>query len=380
MRVLYFSRGYSPHDWRFLSELGRPRHDVFFLRLRPGAETLEARPLPDGVTPIEWPAGGAWSAGPLRWWRLVRDLRAVFRDVRPDVVHAGPVHSSGLLTALAGFKPLLLMSWGSDLLADADRNFLWRAAARFALRGSALLLVDSNAGRAKAKALTAYADDRIVVLPWGVDLDAFRPRPSLLPLKRDLGWEGKPTLLSLRSWEKVYGIEVLLEGFARALRHQPDLRLILAGHGSLAHRVDAIIRTRNLSHAVCRPGRVPNAQVPDYLALADLYVSASFSDGTSVSLLEAMACGLPAVVTDLPTNREWVEEQRNGWLYTAGDAAALAVKIEDAFADPVRLAAMGREAQRVAQQGADWKANVGRLLAAYDALERFPAERVGVSG
>ncbi len=89
--------------------------------------------------------------------------------------------------------------------------------------------------------------------------------------------------------------------------------------------------------------------------MADLYISPSHVDGSSVSLMEALACGIPCLVSDIPANKEWVTEGENGWLFPDGDADALAEKILSAIARRETLPEVGRSARQVAEQRADWK-------------------------
>jgi glycosyltransferase involved in cell wall biosynthesis len=121
------------------------------------------------------------------------------------------------------------------------------------------------------------------------------------------------------------------------------------------------------------------AKLPRYYQMADLYVSASHSDGSSISLLEAMACGSPVLVSDIPGNREWVpplppggiEGGQVGWLFPDGDADALAQAILHAVEQRHHLPEMGRRARALAEQRADWKQNFPRLFKAYElALSR----------
>ena len=100
--------------------------------------------------------------------------------------------------------------------------------------------------------------------------------------------------------------------------------------------------------------------------MADLYISPAHVDGSSVSLMEALACGLPCLVSDIPANKEWVEDGVNGWLFPDGNADALAAKILDAIRLRESLPAMGESARMSAEMRADWKKNFGQLLVAYE--------------
>ena len=349
MRVVYVSRGYGPHDRRFLAAQAAAGLQVGFLRLtgRRGRD----EPLPPGVETLLW--DGARETPALRWPPLLAgQLRSALKRARPDVVHAGPLQDVALAAALAGVRPLVAMSWGFDLLEDARRG-PGRRAARRALQGADLLLCDCDAVRREAVNLGMDAD-RIVVFPWGVDLRQFRPGRSR-SVRSALGWEGEFILVATRSWERRYGIEVLLEGFAVAVRREPRLRLVLIGDGSLRPYVLRRIEDPEVSSKVRLPGVVDQEWLPAFYRSADLYVSPSHVDGTSVSLLEAMACGLPVVVSDIPGNREWVQPGAQGWWFPDGDAHALADVLVDATKRPERLKGMGRRNRRVVERRADWR-------------------------
>jgi glycosyltransferase involved in cell wall biosynthesis len=100
--------------------------------------------------------------------------------------------------------------------------------------------------------------------------------------------------------------------------------------------------------------------------MADLYISASHVDGSSVSLMEALACGLPCIVSDIPANREWVTNGVNGWIFPDGDVDALAGIISKAAEQHESLARFGRNARTTAEEKADWKRNFKKLLEAYE--------------
>ena len=364
MRILYFSRDYTPHDHRFLSALAGSGHRVYFLRLERRSPQLEDRPLPGEVEQIPWEGGrgpAGWQDFPSLWW----DLKQIIRRVRPDLLHAGPIQGPALLAAYSGFSPLVSMSWGSDLLVDAGRNWRMRRATHAALSRSTLLLGDCDAVRQKAIGL-GFPSERIVTFPWGVDLEKFSPGRS--DLRDDT--EGRFTLLSLRSWQPIYGVDVVARAFIQAASQAPQLHLTLLGAGALAQQIYSLLKNSPVIDRVTFGGQVRQADLARFYRSADLYISASHSDGSSVSLLEALASGLPVLVSDIPGNREWVTPGVEGWLFPDGDASALANAMLLAAGlakdHPEQLQAMGAAARRKAEARADWNKNVQALLGAYD--------------
>ena len=186
MRVLYFTRDYTPHDHRFLSALAGTDHRVYYLRLERSQLLLEDRPLTPEIEQVHWLGGQNpfhWKALPSLWY----DLRKVLERLKPDVVHAGPIQSAALLAALSGFQPLVSMSWGSDLLVEADRTRKMNWVTRYTLRHTRVLVGDCQAVRLKAESF-GFAGERVALFTWGVDLQHFVPGPAG-DLRRRLGWE-----------------------------------------------------------------------------------------------------------------------------------------------------------------------------------------------
>ncbi len=362
VRILYFSREYTVHDHRFLMSLVNSDYQVFYLCLEQRSHALEERALPRGVEQIEW-AGGQ---RPFHWAdfpRLLSDLKRVINLVKPDLVQAGPLQTAALLVALSGYQPLVSMSWGYDLLIDAGRNPFWSWATRTALQKSAAMVGDCATIR-KIAVTYGMEDERIFTFPWGIDLQQFTPTGE--------NSESKPfTLLSTRSWEPIYGVDILAQAFVLAVRKQPSLRLIMLGNGSMKDRIKRIFREANVLAQVEFPGQIGQAELPPFYHRGDLYICASHSDGTSISLLEALASGCPPVVSDIPGNREWVTPGLHGWLFPDGDAQSMAQCILNAVENRSRLDEMGQASRRLAEQRADWNKNFPELFKAHDLAFRY---------
>ncbi len=365
MRVLYFSRNYTTHDHRFLTALAKTEHHMYCLHLEGGGQVLEERPLPPEIEIVSW-AGGSKPARLKDSFRLLDDLRRVLQQVKPDLVQAGPIQRSALLVALAGYHPLVSMSWGYDLLHDARRNPFWRWATRYSLTHTDALVGDCTTIRNLAVSY-GMDKDRIVTFPWGIDLQHFNVKTFERSPALSLGGSNVQTfsLLSTRSFEPIYGVDVIARAFVIAARARPELRLTMLGGGSQWALVRQILLVGDVFDRVQFPGLVPFADLPRYHQEADVYVCASHSDGSSISLLETMACGTPAIVSDIPGNREWIVPGENGWLFPDGDVQALASTIMHAVDQRAHLPEMGKNARQVAGERADWEKNFPLLERAY---------------
>jgi len=358
MRILYFSKNYSTHDHRFLSAGIHGGHQMFYLRLEGNSRQMDDRPIPHQVEQIQW-AGGR---EPFHWKKLpayTLDIRRVIQKVKPDLIHAGPVQTCALIAALAGFHPLLTMSWGFDLMQDVQRNRCMKTATKFVMKRSAYFTSDAAVTRAVAIAF-GMDPTRTSIVPWGVDLDVFKP------VNRHTKVRTNCQILCNRSWEPRYGVDVLARAFGLAAANRKDVGLILLGGGSQAQSIRTILSSSGVLDRVQFGGQVSQKELPGWYREADLFISPSHVDGTSVSLLEALASGLPVLVSDIPGNKEWISDGINGWLFQDGDPGALAEKMITVLDQPERLVEVGRAGRRSVQERGDWVKNEALLLKTYE--------------
>jgi glycosyltransferase involved in cell wall biosynthesis len=358
MRILYFSRGYSPHDYRFLSSLAKTEHEVFYLKLEADRRQIEDRPVPENIQQIVW-AGGRrefrWRDIPL----LTFDFRRLTKEIKPDLIHAGPIQTCAFLATLSGFRPILAMSWGYDLVMDADKSAWMRWVTRYTLKRAAFFISDANVSRSKA-VLFGMDPQKTVIFPWGVGIEHFTPKTFKRGNVRTF------TLFCNRTWESIYGVDVLTKAFVKVAAENPNVNLILLGGGSQGTKIRQILINGGVLDRVHFGGHVSQADLPRWYHMADLYLSPSHVDGSSVSLMEALASGLPCLVSDIPGNKEWIEEGMNGWLFQDGDSNDLAAKIQYVIKNRKLFKKIGESARATAEQKADWKKNFGKLLEVYD--------------
>lgn len=293
--------------------------------------------------------------------RLMRaGFRSLVRRLEPDLLHAHYVSDYGFLAALVGRHPLVVSAWGSDLLLDPWRSAITRAMVRWVLRHSELVTYDARQVADAAQRLGARPESLLEVV-MGVDDEYLRLTAGAQPQERR-----EPLIASLRSLgREVYMVEVVVRAMQEVLHARPDARLVIGNDGALRPRLEELARQLRVDHAVefvgfvGRPG--PLAQL---LGRTAVYVSVPASDGTSVTLLEAMASGAYPVVSDLPSNREWIDSSRGG-LVPAGRVSELAAEIVRGLDDVRRRQLAAERNLEVVRTRGLWEGNMERVESAY---------------
>ena len=365
VRILYLTDNNSVHNRRILEKLAFARHEVWSWNLT----ATHASELPRGVQSIVSTKSVGRGAAPGQYRKLLPQFQSVLKEIRPALVHAGPIQSGGYLTALADFHPMLLVSWGSDLLIEAERNLEWKQATELALRKADAFYCECGPVRDKANSFRKFSDSQIVQFPWGVKQGMFSPVGPLPPSDKYVRRAGTSTFIYTRSYDPLYGTDVLLDAFLRARSANPSLRLLLVGNGIHDRSLKRFIETHDLNDAVQLVGPQSMEEMPMWFRAVDAYVSCAKSDGSSISLLEAMSTGLPVIVTDIPSNREWVSEPENGYLAPAGSPQGVADRmLQVAKLTPQEREEISERNRRVVAKRADWDKNFPRLLEMYERL------------
>ncbi len=284
--------------------------------------------------------------------------------INPDVVHAHYVSQYGFLAALSGRHPMVVTAWGSDLLIDPGLSAITRRLVHWVLSRADLVTYSSDQLGLAARAMGA-PPERLLQIVLGVGdemIDALRTR-AVTPADRE------PVILSQRSLERsVYNVDILIKAMPEVLRKVPAARLVVGGEGALRGQLEDLARRLDVVAAVEFAGSAPwPAGLAERLGKAAVYVSAASSDGTSVTMLEAMASGAYPIVSDLPGNREWVTEE-GGTIVPVRQVAPLADAIVSALVDPARRSAAAVHNREVINQHGLWSVNMTRMEKAYRSL------------
>lgn len=358
MKLCFLAAADNIHSFRWIHYFASHGHEVAWISLVPG--TFERIP---GIHYHEL----GYGHDPLTVLGAVHGIRRVLRDFNPDVLHVHSVGSYGVAGLLSGYLPLVATPWGSDViygkLSPIKRWFIRRV-----LNRATLITCDAEHMRDEITALGVDAG-KARIINFGIDTNRFCPRgpSSAIRAKLDLG--EAPTVISLRNFDPVYDIPNLLRAIALVLAQRPDARFVIVGRGPLEAELKALAQSLGIMDQVRFVGFVPNVELPDYLSAMDIYVSTSLSDaGIAASTAEAMACGLPVVITDSGENGRWIESGSNGFLVPVSEPTALAEKLLRLIADPDLRSRLGVAGRATIQDRNDYQIEMAKMEVLYEQI------------
>lgn len=371
MKLCFLAAGDSFHSYRWIRYFADLGHEIDWISL----------------TPCDYPAhecirfhqlgGGRWKGGSLLLAAL--QIRGLVRRIAPDIVHAHYAGSYGLLGLISAWHPFVLTAWGSDILF-AGKEWIKAGLIRRVLARADFITCDAW-HMIKAMTRLGAKEEKIHLVYFGVEAERFLPGEPDPDILARWNAAGRQVVISLRNLEPVYDIDTLLRAIPLLTDSYPDLLVVIAGGGSLEHELKARSDSLGLSRHVIFIGRYANADLPRMLRSARVYVSTSLSDaGIAASTAEAMACGLPVVVTNTGENDRWIEDGETGFLVSAGSHEAIARHIHALLGDAALRERMGRAAREVIELRDNYQREMDKMGGYYLELISGQSESNGERG
>jgi glycosyltransferase involved in cell wall biosynthesis len=354
VRIAFLGDGSLNHVRRWVGYFHERAHDVLLLSF-------------ERVEGCHFPAKRFRRRLPTKLIGYLSAIASIRREIEsfsPDLVSALYVGGYGFVAAKSGHRPLAVSSLGSDLLVDYRASLVHRLQIRSVLRSADLIITDAE--ELSRIAISIGANPRKILKAYmGIDERVFFP-PESTPAER-LPADGRPRVISTRNLHPIYDVGLLVEA-APFILEKRDALFIVCGDGPERGRLEEQVKRLGLARSFIFRGRLEPPEIARELRAADAYVSTSRSDSTSVSLLEAMACGAIPVVTDLPANREWITDGENGLIAKCGDPGSLAAAILEAI-ENADLRAGAREINflTIKERGL-WRENMRRVEEAFVGL------------
>ena len=327
LTILFLGSAESIHTLKWVKYFSEKGHKTYLVSYVPLLKDYDIGNIElyffKKEVPIEiWPFNTLFNL-PFNLSRIIK----LINKIKPDIIHAHYVTSYGTISSLVGFHPLVITAWGSDILITPKKFLPSKWAVKYALSKADLITCD--AGHVKeAMTKLGVKESKIRIINFGIDTQKFIPGLKDVKLKEKLGFANSRIIISLRNLEPIYDIGTLIKSAPAVLKEVPEVRFIIIGKGSQGQELKNLSKTLGIENKIQFLGQIPNDELPKYLRIADVYVSTSLSDGgIAASTAEAMACGLPVVITNVADNKEWVANGENGFLIPVKNPHLLAERI-----------------------------------------------------
>ncbi|MDB4088371.1 glycosyltransferase family 4 protein [Flavobacteriales bacterium] len=247
---------------------------------------------------------------PFQTFKNIRKLRKIIKDFSPSIIHVHQANSYTYITSKAnkGKTPQVLTTWGSDVLLLPQQGRLFKKIVMYSLTKSDYVTADANF---MAEAINKLVKKDVLIANFGIDIENID-----IPSK-------KKFIYSNRLHNPLYRVDKIIEGFSEFKKSNPDWKLIIGANGSETELLKKLAKDLLPKDSYEFIGFVNQEENKKRYLEAMIWISNPESDGTAISLLEAMSYGCIPVVSNLPANKEWINNEENGIIINDSIAQSL---------------------------------------------------------
>jgi len=364
MKIVIIATHYLPHvgglelaTFHLAKELDKQHNEVHIIT-----------PSPDpnkNTTPIHmhrYPIHTYPDEGPIRAFidglTFFKKTVKTIKEIKPDIIHAQNITNS--IPAYIAWKkyhiPYTICIHGNlELMGPflpASLKRFWPQLPHIKEAAQIITLTNEMATQFEKELGT-----KPVVIPNGVDLDRFYPAEN-----NEMKKSASPVILTLSRIDNKKGLEYAIESMKKVHAKFPTAKLMIVGDGKYRSELEKLVEMNMLSATVEFTGLIPNSEVPVYLRNADLFLLPSLYEGLPLTLLEAMACGLPVISTQVSIAPEIITTWKNGYIIPFKSPDAISEAIIDLLSNSDKRRQCAENSFRAAKETMSWE-NVAKQYA-----------------
>lgn len=360
MKICFLACASSIHTVRWVNTLAEKGHDVHLITMhKPDKDKIDDR-VNVYILPLNPPMG---------YYLNVFKVRKLLKQIKPDILNTHYASGYGTLSRLVNFKPTLLSVWGSDVFDFPYQSKINEKILRKNLKAATQIASTSFAMKEQTERFVS-SNLPIEVTPFGVDINLFKPNQNR---------EEKDTVTIgiVKRLEEIYGIEYLIRATAVLINQlkknqlneiAEKIRLLIVGEGSLLYKLQNIARDSGISHITTFVGAVLNTKVPEYLNKMDIFCVPSLQESFGVAAVEASACELPVIVSNVGGLPEVVKDGETGFIVESKDIQQLVARLHDLVINPELRMRLGKNGREFVNSLYNWEENVERMEKIYENL------------
>ena len=338
MKILFLAPANNYHTQKWCGYFVSRGYEVHVISFFPG--TIE------GVTVHFLDCGVDWQQSDskkLKYLLKTPKIRRIVSRISPDIISVHYATSYGTAAGIAGLKNYALSVWGGDVYTFPHKSPVHRALLQYSLDHASCLLSTSEA---MAKEVGKYTDKKFYVTPFGVKTDLFSPEKRS---RREN--DGRFVIGTVKALKPKYGIDVLLKAAAIIVDEYPQipLQVRIAGEGPCEKEYKELVNRLGIVNHVEWLGFISQEKAAEEWANMDVAVVPSVTDSESfgVSAVEAEACEVPVVISDVPGLMEATQPGVTSIVVTRQSAQALADAIALLYQNPGLRKKMGKAGRKL---------------------------------
>ena len=335
-KIVLLGDAANPHIQRWANYLVRRKFDIHIISFQ--LAEIDGAQIHHIQTPhllIISPITKLWRK--IGYLATIYKVRKLIYFLEPDILHAHWATSYGLAGALSGFHPLIISAWGSDIVASPQTNWIMKRIVQYNLSKADVITATSEMLK---KETEKYIQARQTVkrIPFGIDTNIFKPRPKLNKKNIFIG--------TVKALEEKFGIIYLIKAFAKIKLKIINAQLIIVGYGSQYDYLIKLSESLGVKNSITFTGKIPNDEVVKYLQKMDIFVVPSIYESFGVAAIEASACNLPVVASNIGGLPEVVIDGHTGYFIKPGDVDDLTEKLLILISDEAMRKKMGSEGRK----------------------------------
>ncbi|EKQ55555.1 MAG: glycosyltransferase [Clostridium sp. Maddingley MBC34-26] len=291
VKICYLADINSVHTHKWINFFKKQSYDIHVISLSDGEyEGVTVHSLDIDESLVKQKS----DTGKFGYLKKITRVKELVNKIKPDILHAHYATSYGLLGAMTNYHPYIISVWGADVYDFPIKSFLHKWIVKYNLKKADYIWSTS---RVMKKETEKYTNKEIMVTPFGVDIKKFIPKVD--------NKEGKDEIVigTIKTLEEKYGVEYLIKAFAKVKSNNENLnvKLRIGGKGSQEEYLKNLCIELGIEDDVMFLGFLSEAQVITEFQNFDIAVFPSTLDSESfgVAAVEAEACGIPVIVSDV---------------------------------------------------------------------------------
>lgn len=359
-KIIFISAANNIHTVRWVNALS-DKYDIHLVTCKNHSEIFNQINKSVKIYILKYKA-------PIGYYLNARQLKKIYNDVKPNLVNVHYASGYGTLARMAKIHPILLSVWGSDIYDFPKESKLkYRILEKNLLNVNA---IGSTSIKMKEELERLYPniEKKIYITPFGVDTNKFKK------INRERN-DNEFRIGIVKTLKKKYGISDLILAFNQLKKNieskgknDINVKLYIYGDGEQKQELLNLIENLNLNNYVFLKGKIKNEQVPEVLNDLDLFCATSIlnSESFGVAVVEAMACELPIIATDVDGFKEVLVNGKTGVIVKRQDIAAIATAMEDLIFNRDKRIEYGKNARKRVLEKYSWDKNVEYMMSVYE--------------